>query len=135
MVEAIRSHNGQPFDPRRYMQLAIANIIFNLIFGRRYSYDDDVFLKAVNALMSDLSLMVDKCLPLISMPWLRFVPGDPFCFYEMKRNLAFKWKWLQEQIENKRKTYDENNLDDYISHYFKQADKLGEGSTFTGKHK
>lgn len=41
---------GKPFDPQRLVMCAISNIICQLMFGRRRSYDDEKFVRQVMSL-------------------------------------------------------------------------------------
>ena len=70
-VDTITSMNGQPFDPERLTKAAVSSVILNMLFGRRFLYEDQGLL--------DLNNMVTKVnhdvSPIVNViPWIRFVP-------------------------------------------------------------
>jgi len=43
MINKIRKQQGRPFDPEHLTTSCVANIIINMLFGRRYDHTDPVF--------------------------------------------------------------------------------------------
>ncbi|KAM5237220.1 cytochrome P450 2S1 [Ctenodactylus gundi] len=49
LVEAFRGTAGHPFDPSLLMAQATSNVVCSLVFGLRFSYEDEEFQSMINA--------------------------------------------------------------------------------------
>ena len=70
-VDTINNLNGQTFDPERLTKAAASSVILNILFGRRFLYEDQRLLDLNNHVTSvdeDVSTIVNV------IPWIRFVP-------------------------------------------------------------
>ena len=50
LCKAISNLNGEPFDPLHHTNAAVSNIICSITFGRRFEYDDPVFIDLIRRL-------------------------------------------------------------------------------------
>ncbi|KAK7503047.1 hypothetical protein BaRGS_00005673, partial [Batillaria attramentaria] len=125
-VNAIASKHGQPFDMTRMTQISVSNNICSIVFGKRFDYQDPVFLDYVRVLDENLSTNSSSN-PGVIFPNLRFIPGDPFKVH--KRLQDFRMlisKFIQPAIDRHVQEFDEDCVDDFISAYIRQ---IGEHRT------
>ena len=70
-VDTITSLSGQPFDPERLTKAAVSSVILNMLFGRRFMYEDQRLLDLNN----QVTLANEDVSPIVNViPWIRFVP-------------------------------------------------------------
>ncbi|KAK1899363.1 Cytochrome P450 2F3 [Dissostichus eleginoides] len=55
LVERIESTKGRPFDPTDFLSCTVSNVICCLVFGQRFSYDDDHFLSLLKIIAATLT--------------------------------------------------------------------------------
>ena len=70
-MDTINNLNGQTFDPERLTKAAASSVILNILFGRRFLYEDQRLLDLnnhVTLINEDVSIIVNI------IPWIRFVP-------------------------------------------------------------
>jgi hypothetical protein len=70
------------------------------------------------------------------MPYLRFLPGDPFHTERIKGNTALVRGFCLNSIKEHMDNYDENNITDFISAYIremKKKEKAREETTLNSK--
>ncbi|XP_055864758.1 cytochrome P450 2J2-like isoform X3 [Biomphalaria glabrata] len=114
--------NGQPSDIRNLTNMSISNIICSIIFGKRFEFGDEkftelvqMFNEAVKANSADLILNF--------VPILYYLPFD---FFKGKRLLEIIGQLRQfdfEKIREIKKSYDPDNLDNYIVAYIDEMRK------------
>jgi len=85
MINKIREQQGRPFDLEHLTTSCVANVIINMLFGRRYDHTDPVFQQLV-ADYNDYSHRFSMVFELF--PLLRFTPY-------FKRNAASAIKGAQ----------------------------------------
>jgi len=76
-IQIIDETNGKPFDILIMSQVSVSNVICSIVFGKRFSYDDENFKKLLFLLdeANRLNLLFG---PISFFPFLRHLPGDPF---------------------------------------------------------
>jgi len=71
MINSLREQQGRAFDMKQLTALCVANIIMNMLFGRRFEHSDPTFQQCV----SEIYEFVDNLSPALeAFPLLRFVP-------------------------------------------------------------
>ena len=120
-VKALGSKDAQSFDPSKLVQVSASNNICSILFGQRFDYDDDHFLKLVEA-MEEMFKVTGGASATAVMPILRYVPGDPFkvqkaidCYNYIVD--TFLIPAIKQHVQN----YREDQQDDFISAYLREA--------------
>ena len=76
-VQVLGNTKGTPYDPTLLTQKALANIINQLVFSRRFVYQDQQLTEMVESLEEALEILANS--GAVSMyPWLTYLPGDLF---------------------------------------------------------
>ncbi|KAM3919275.1 vitamin D 25-hydroxylase [Leptodactylus fuscus] len=55
-LEAVDTYKGKPFDPKHLTTIAVSNISNLILFGERFSYDDDEFLHMIEIFSQNIEL-------------------------------------------------------------------------------
>jgi len=58
MISGIQAKQGHPFDPRQLITSCVANVVINMLFGRRFDHSNSDFqrlISDVNGFVSDVS--------------------------------------------------------------------------------
>ena len=122
---------GQPINHRTLLQKSLTNILTIFNFSLRYEYSDAIFNKYEHWMN-----IISRSNLLFSLPFLRHLPGDMFCFHrnvQMKRHWLGVYSRLMEQ--HRQRVANGEVLDDFVSRYMKQIDQgIGDDeSTFSGR--
>ncbi|XP_051899816.1 cytochrome P450 2B19-like isoform X2 [Pristis pectinata] len=129
LVERIKSYKGQPFDTDVITNFATANIICSIVFGDRFDYDNETFLRIGNLVHESFRLLGSPMVQLFNAyPFLRFLPGShkEICTHFTKLKMC-----LKNIIEVKHKDMNENDIRSFIDTYFvKQKEESGNPATY-----
>ncbi|XP_032995431.1 cytochrome P450 2C16-like [Lacerta agilis] len=122
LVEAMATAKGQVFDLRKYLRIAVSNVISSVVFGSRFDYKDQVFLEKLHIMEDFVSYLVSymgqiyNVFPKI-MPYL---PGQhKKIFGDFEKMYAF----INEKVESHRETLDYQDPRDYIDCFLMKSEK------------
>ena len=112
-VSVFLSQNDQPFDPKPHLHVAVANVICSLLFGKRFSRDDESF--------SHVLFSVNK----LFGTWIENPAGDYIPVMRMSRPYrktiqAFTsygkviLDFIRDQLREHRATFDPDHLRDVM---------------------
>ncbi|KAL8615481.1 hypothetical protein ACOMHN_053817 [Nucella lapillus] len=114
--------HGADFDPGHPLQTAIANIICSIAFGKRFEYDDPIFVNFLEIFDENMGLAGGTAL-LNFFPFLQYLPGDSFKSHKMLKNVDFVQGYLRQWLDNHQKRFDPSNISDFIDAYLNEIDK------------
>ncbi|KAL8575270.1 hypothetical protein ACOMHN_001815 [Nucella lapillus] len=102
-IKTVRQLNGQATDLSQITNVSMSNNICNVVFGRRFEYDCESFLRYLELMRANLQLIRSTNL-LNFIPWLSFLPGDLFGAKKILQNVAemercFLIPQIQQHIE------------------------------------
>ncbi|XP_074641086.1 cytochrome P450 2U1-like [Tubulanus polymorphus] len=116
VLEYFNEKEDIPTDSNFIFNVAISNVISALVFGRRYDYDDQMFLNFL--------AMIDRTIEKIGLlsilnhfPWLVYFPGDIFKLQEVTKTSAAVDEFIAHQVIEHKEKLDENNVDTFIDAY------------------
>ncbi len=116
LIDRLRSFNGKPFDPTYLFSNAVANVICSVTFGKRYQYDDFEFRRMLEYLELILEQQITIAVLTEGWPWMVHMPWGPIKRY---REYLTKYReGIRNVIQEHRRTFDKNNLRDFIDVYF-----------------
>lgn len=114
---------------RKLIHLAVSNVICSVVFGRRFDYDDEKFVSAVNGIKSLFNLTTSgllKKLPLVSR--------IPFVKRKLEEQLKMEMSYandvisfVEEQIRIHREEFDPNYPRDFVDLCLLNDVEEGEG--------
>ncbi|CAL1571054.1 unnamed protein product [Knipowitschia caucasica] len=122
LVDRIKTMNGEAFDPTYFLSCSVSNIICCLVFGQRFSYDDQHFLKLLQHISQILKSMSSPWAVLYNifpglMEWLPGGHQKAFASIEELR------KFVIEKVKEHEDTLDSNSPRDYIDCFLTRAIK------------
>ncbi|XP_061469312.1 cytochrome P450 2H1-like [Rhineura floridana] len=104
LVERLRSTNGRPFDPTRFLSSTATNIICSITFGSRFDYEDKDFLEFIHLLEENARLQSCTMTKLYNIfpAILEYFPGSHKKIFknteELKHFISRKVKTHQESL-------------------------------------
>ncbi|XP_034989529.1 cytochrome P450 2J2 [Zootoca vivipara] len=122
VLELFASEGGKPMNPALIIFPAVSNVISSVVFGHRFSYDDEVFQEMVKN--------VDFMFHFLPSPFriaydlfpglMRRLPGPHQKAFEC---LAKGHAMIRDEIKSHEKTRDPIDPQDLIDHYLNQIEK------------
>ena len=131
----IDAKNGEPFDIHYPMLTSVRNVIYSMVFGKRCHHGDTDLIEVTDKLEENVRNSALLNTFLTPLPWLRYLPGDPFRYWKTMENVAFYENKIKELINEHKRTYDPNITRDFIDAYIsKMIETTDEDNTsFDGK--
>ncbi|KAK3083803.1 hypothetical protein FSP39_003408 [Pinctada imbricata] len=132
-LASISSTNGQPFNISPLLHTSVSNVVCSVAFGRRFEHDDTHFKELTNAISENLSNSTISGV-LTFLPFLRFIPGDPFKYGKVMANVKKVYSYIQRVIDEHKQSFDKDKDEatNYLDVYLKrQQQDNGTESTFT----
>lgn len=128
LMDEVDKFENKPFDIHHALNTAVSNVICSLLFGKRFDHDDTKFKNLIK-LLNKMFASTNPSSPAFVFPLLRFLPGSGF--HNMEKSFRDIDAFTKEIIEEHRRHFDENNINDYVDGFlFEQTQK--KNSTFTG---
>ncbi|XP_061185640.1 cytochrome P450 2C20-like [Saccostrea echinata] len=130
LMEEFEKYEGQPFDIREQLKTSVSNVICSLLFGKRFDYEDAKFKRLLN-LFNTLIAVLNFSSPAFIFPEL--ASFKIFNFDKAAPIIKALNDFVAEKVEEHRKNFDENNINDYIDAYIaEQKRRTSEiNTTFT----
>ncbi|XP_074497301.1 cytochrome P450 2G1-like [Sebastes fasciatus] len=113
LVARIESTKATPFDPTYFMSCTVSNVICCLVFGQRFSYDDDHFLSLLQIISDTLRFGSSPWGQMYNVfPWLmERLPGRHHKVFARIEELK---KFIVKKIQEHQDTLDSSSPRDYI---------------------
>ncbi|KAK5907366.1 hypothetical protein CesoFtcFv8_005226 [Champsocephalus esox] len=116
LQEAMQKEKGEPFDPVPLLNNAVANIICQIVFGRRYEYGDHNFQSMLKSL-TEMAYLEGSIWALLydAFPALmKLLPGPHWGIFSSSRSLEAS---IRGEIERHKLDLDPSNPRDYIDSF------------------
>ncbi|XP_061184491.1 cytochrome P450 2B4-like [Saccostrea echinata] len=111
LMEKLGKCENEVLDIKNVLNASTANVICSLLFGRRFDYDDTRFKRLIDLLSKSFS-SVTTASPVFIFPSLRNI--RIFYIDPVLENVHAFRAFLDEIIEEHRRSFDENHIDDFI---------------------
>ncbi|XP_033624596.1 cytochrome P450 2J6-like [Asterias rubens] len=112
LIEAIKEHGDNPFNPTHLISNAVSNVICSITLGQRFDYSDPKFQQLLKLLNRNFELLSGggaySCLPI--MDYLSFTSIHK----ELQTNARLVVEFIKECIDEHRRNLDANNPKDFI---------------------
>ncbi|XP_032137981.1 cytochrome P450 2E1 isoform X1 [Sapajus apella] len=105
LVEALRKTQGQPFDPTFLIGCAPCNVIADILFHKRFDYDDEKFLRLMHLFNENFYLLSTPWLQLYNnfSSYLHYLPGS---HRKVIRNVAEIKEYVSERVKEHHQSLD-----------------------------
>ncbi|KAG7264168.1 hypothetical protein CRUP_010693 [Coryphaenoides rupestris] len=113
LVDRIQSTKASSFDPTFFLSCTVSNVICCLVFGERFSYDDEHFLSLLKIISQTLRYFSSPFGQAYNVfPWLmEKLPGPHHAYLNDIEKLR---EFILEKIQEHQETMDLNSPRDYI---------------------
>lgn len=127
----IRSYKGKPFDPHLILNNAVSNIICSLVFGHRFEYGEEKFIKMMQ--------LFDKGFQIEGSIWGQLYNAFPVLMRRLPgphQSVGQMWNevkdFIRVELNEHKKTWDPSEKHDYIDCYLSeiQMNKGQDDNTF-----
>ncbi|KAG2462211.1 CP2J2 protein, partial [Polypterus senegalus] len=128
LIEELQKESGKAFNPHSTINNAVSNIICSIVFGNRFDYDDEKFkylLRLVNFNVQNVGSPAAQLFELF--PILRHFPGP---HQKILRNADEILEFVQQSVNEHRKTLDPDNLRDFVDAYIVEIEKQRSNPAF-----
>ena len=122
LMEEIDSLNDRPFSPTHLLCNAVSNVICSVVLGKRYEYDDAEFKRFLYLLEKKIASPIEL-LAAQTLPFLLKVPYFPKNGLMCATELRLKF---QDIVAEHHKSFDANNMRDFIDAYIKEMNERTE---------
>ncbi|XP_030073486.1 cytochrome P450 2G1 [Microcaecilia unicolor] len=122
LMKEFRKTKCLPFDPTFYFSRSVSNIICSIVFGNRFDYEDEAFLKLLN-LQSQTSKLADSPLAqlFINFPHImQYIPGPHLRLIENIKHLK---EFVKERMKIHQESLDPNCPRDFIDCFLIKMEK------------
>ena len=131
LMGKLEKYENETFDIKNLLNASTANVICSLLFGRRFDYDDTRFKRLIDLLSKSFSSVTT------SSPVYIFPPLRKFRIFNIDtvlENVYAYRAFLDEIIEEHRRNFDENHIDDLIDAFLLEQKQTSDeiNSLFTG---
>ncbi|XP_068563308.1 cytochrome P450 2J6-like [Cebidichthys violaceus] len=121
------SHKGKPFDPHLVINNAVSNIICSLVFGHRFEYGDEKFMKLMKLFGKGLEIEASIWAQLYnSFPLLmRCLPGPHQTVHHIWNSVK---DFIRVELKEHKQNWDPSDKRDYIDCYLNEI-QMSKGQT------
>ncbi|XP_026557961.1 cytochrome P450 2C23-like [Pseudonaja textilis] len=122
LVEKISSFEDQPFDVVPTIAAAVSNVMCAVVFGKRFSYDDKIFIEILEILKAFIGFflsapgMVYSAMPSL----MKFLPGP---HNRAVTDCTKICDYVRTRVESHKKTLDPDNPRDFIDCFLIKLEK------------
>ncbi|XP_071981291.1 cytochrome P450 2C18-like isoform X3 [Engystomops pustulosus] len=111
--DELRKHTGSSFDPTYLLTLAVSNVICSIVFGERFEYEDEKFLRLLTMLKETFKIVNSSAGQLLNaFPGVvRHLPGP---HQEALKKIMSLKLFVMEKLKEHQETLDRNCPRDYI---------------------
>ena len=121
--DVLETMKGAPIEIASVLRKAIGNVIYGIVFGKRFDFNDpelDIIQRMSNVAVGGIGIgNVTNVFPL----WLCaiFAPKASKEAAFRRQNLENIKKFISDEIKEHEKTYDENNIRDFVDLYIQAS--------------
>ena len=124
------THRGRAFDPLTPINIAVANVVCAMLFGKQYDHDDENFrtcLAALNAYVHELTKPIAFFL---LTPLGKLLLSSNLAF--IRRKHAHVVKFIQEQVQQHKARYN-GAVHDYVDAFLAEMNTSKDTDIFNGE--
>lgn len=130
LMGELQKKDKQSINIKSTLDASVSNVICSILFGRRFDYEDAKFKELVISL-EKMFASTNPSSPVFIFPTLHHLPMSSFG--QMEKSFKEIDEFTKEMIQEHRRKFDENNINDFIDSFLMEKKRRGtEGnSTFT----
>ncbi|XP_060127784.1 cytochrome P450 2C55-like [Zootoca vivipara] len=122
LVEAMATTKGQLFDVRKYIRIAVSNVLCSVVFGSRFDYKDQVLLEKLRIMESFVSYLVSYTGQIYNV-FPKIMPYLPGQHKKILGDFETLHAYINKSVESHRETLDYQDPRDYIDCFLMKSEK------------
>ena len=122
-INVLKTEGGRAIDFRKYINASVANVIFSIICGKRHDFDDKQFQKRLHETEIAANQVLKVSVLFSCAPFLKYVPGDPFCMKLMRNNHIEWMEYYRNMHEEHVRNLDEKDPKDFFDMFILEMSK------------
>lgn len=130
LVKYMEEQNSKSFDINNVLHACVSNVTCSIVFGKQFSHTDPAFLKILDMFQENLQVSHGAAV-MTWMPFLKYLPFDYFKFKKTFGNIKTIESFLNTIIDEHWRTYQEDNMRDYIDTFIAERKRRGDDATST----
>ncbi|XP_077973181.1 cytochrome P450 2A13-like [Styela clava] len=123
LSEIIMSKHGRSFDVTNHLGNAAINIIMSIVSGNRVDYESEPFKTMLDMNAKRFGENSGRMQKIQFFPLLRYLPGYSKVFQDTIEQVKVTKGIVRSTIENHIKTFDPNDIRDFIDAFLKEMKK------------
>lgn len=124
----LKAQKDNPTDLNPILAVSISNVICDIIMSVRFSHDDSRFRRYMDLIDEGFELF-GSLSPVLFIPVLKYLPGWKKTKEKIAKNREEMGIFLQETIDEHRRTFDASHLRDLLDTYLYEIQKANEDGT------
>ncbi|XP_062568079.1 LOW QUALITY PROTEIN: cytochrome P450 2E1-like [Saccostrea cucullata] len=130
LMDELEKYGQEAFDIQSMLNTTVSNVICSLLFGKRFNYEDEKFKRLIY-LLNELFSTANASSIGFLFPWVRHFQINNT--HKIMKDIAAMIAFVTEMIEEHRKNFDENNINDFVDAFLLEQSQKGNeiNSTFT----
>uniref|UniRef100_A0A8C6W408 Cytochrome P450 n=1 Tax=Nannospalax galili TaxID=1026970 RepID=A0A8C6W408_NANGA len=122
LVEELRKSQGAPLDPTFLFQCITSNIICSIVFGERFDYKDQQFLRLLDLFYQTFALISSFSSQMFELfsDFLKYFPGS---HRQIFKNMQEVLTYIGHSVDKHRATLDPSVPRDFIDTYLLRMEK------------
>ncbi|XP_069041133.1 cytochrome P450 2B4-like isoform X2 [Lepisosteus oculatus] len=121
LIQELEEQGGQPYNPQFLFHNAASNIICSIVFGNRFDYSDEAFVRLLRIMNNNAYLTGSPIAQLFNLaPFIKHFPGP---HQKIQQNAREVLEFVGEAVKQHRDTLDRDNLRDFIDAYIVEMER------------
>ena len=112
-LQEVEKNVEKPFNIRNLLYVSISNVICSMVFGERYDYHDEEFIRQMDEMSEEVRL-ISAARAVNAFPFLRHLPGDLFKIKRLQNVIESEVRSIEKHIDNHRESLIPDEPRDYI---------------------
>nr|XP_034960562.1 cytochrome P450 2C1-like isoform X1 [Zootoca vivipara] len=122
LVEAMATAKGKAFDLRKYMRIAVSNVLCSVVFGSRFDYTDQVLWEMLRIIEDFVSYFASYMGQIYNV-FPKIMPYLPGQHKKIFGDFEKMYAYINERVESHRETLDYQDPRDYIDCFLMKSEK------------
>ncbi|XP_034960563.2 cytochrome P450 2C42-like isoform X2 [Zootoca vivipara] len=120
--DAVNHYKGKAFDLRKYMRIAVSNVLCSVVFGSRFDYTDQVLWEMLRIIEDFVSYFASYMGQIYNV-FPKIMPYLPGQHKKIFGDFEKMYAYINERVESHRETLDYQDPRDYIDCFLMKSEK------------
>ncbi|KAL3884074.1 hypothetical protein ACJMK2_030296 [Sinanodonta woodiana] len=123
LIKQIEQNADVSLNLKDILTTCVSNVMCGILFGRRFSHEDNKFLEVVANFSEDAKYLGNASILMNCFPFLQYLPGDLLRTKTIMEHKKVFHKFYEDLYQSHQLTLDENNPRDFMDLYLIEMKK------------